>query len=130
MEDEIIKTATDIIQPVFESSLILAGHYVKQCQRNTITSQDVQYCLKYCARNMVGKHIGTLFPEEEEESDDESDVSEGSITEVDEDEEPFVRYDGDDKLMSDIHQAVDTWDTWVPESPIEVMLKDSVDKTY
>jgi hypothetical protein len=126
MEDDIIKAATEIIQPVFESAMVLAGHYVKESGRNTITSQDVQYALKYCARNLVGKHIGTLFPED---SDDDS-VSDGSITEVDEEESPFSRYSGDDKLMNEINEAVDTWDEWVPESPIEVMLKDSVDKTY
>ena len=126
MEDDIIKAATEIIQPVFESAMVLAGHYVKESGRNTITSQDVQYALKYCARNLVGKHIGTLFPED---SDDDS-VSDGSITEVDEDESPFSRYSGGDKLMNEINEAVDTWDEWVPESPIEVMLKDSVDKTY
>ena len=135
MENEIIKAATDIIQPVFESSIIVAGHYVKACGRNTITSQDVNYALKFCARNLVGKHVGTLFPEESEsesesegESDGESDSD--SVVEVDEEEEPFTRYTGDDKLMNDIHQAVDTWDQWIPESPIERMLKDSVDVTY
>jgi histone H3/H4 len=128
MEDEIIKSATDIIQPVFESALILAGHYVKMCERNTITSQDVQYALKYSARNLVGKHIGTLFPEDSD-SDGDS-VSDGSITEVDEEDEPFVRYSGEDKLMNEVNEAVDTWDSWVPESPVERMLKDSVDKTY
>ncbi len=125
MEDQIIKSAVDIIQPVFESALVLAGHYVKECGRSTITSVDVQYALKYCSRNLVGKHIGTLFPEDESGSDTDE-----SVTEVDEDEEPFTRYSGDDKLMTDVNSAVDTWDEWVPESPAERMLKDSVDKTY
>ena len=125
MEQQIINSAVDIIQPVFESALVLAGHYVKECGRNTITSVDVQYALKYCSRNLVGKHIGTLFPDDESGSD-----SEESVTEVDEDEEPFTRYSGDDKLMTDVNNAVDTWNEWVPESPAERMLKDSVDKTY
>ena len=126
MEEQIIKTATELIQPVFESAIVMAGHYVKECGRNTITSQDVQYSLKYCARNLVGKHIGTLFPEDDESGSDSDD----SFTEIDEDEEPFTRYSGDDKLMNDVNNAVDTWDAWIPESPIEIMLKDSVDKTY
>jgi histone H3/H4 len=125
MEEQIIQAATEIIQPVFESAMIVAGHYTKTCDRKTVTSQDVQYALKYCARNLVGKHAGTLFPEDE---DDDSDCS--SIEEVDEEEEPFVRYSGDDSLMKDIHEAVDTWDSWIPMSPIERMLKDSVDKAY
>lgn len=127
MDEQIIKAATDIIQPVFESALIVAGHYVKECGRNTITSQDVQYSLKYCARNLVGKHIGTLFPEGDSDSDS---VSDGSVTEVDDEEEPFTRYSGDDKIMNDVNEAADTWDSWIPASPIERMLKDSVDKAY
>jgi histone H3/H4 len=129
MENEIVKAATDIIQPVFESSIVVAGHYAKACGRNTITSHDVQYALKFCARNLVGKHVGTLFPEDEDD-ESESESDEDEVVEVDEEEEPFTRYTGDDKLMNDIHQAVDTWDQWIPESPIECMLKDSVDVTY
>jgi hypothetical protein len=125
MEEQIIKSATDIIQPVFESAIVLAGHYVKSCGRNTITAQDVQYALKYCSRNMVGKHIGTLFPDDESGSD-----SEDSIEEVDEEDEPFTRYSGDEELMNDVNRAVDTWNDWTPESPVERMLKDSVDVTY
>ena len=137
MENQIIQAATEIIQPVMESAIIVAGHYTKTCGRNTITSQDVQYALKYSARNLVGKHVGTLFPEDEDEEEDESgDEDESgsgeddSMEEVDEEEEPFVRYSGEDSLMKDIHNAVDTWESWIPVSPIEIMLKDSVDKTY
>ena len=125
MENQIIQAATEIIQPVMESAIIVAGHYSKTCGRNTITSQDVQYALKYSARNLVGKHVGTLFPEDEDEDEDDD-----SMEEVDEEEEPFVRYSGEDSLMKDIHNAVDTWESWIPVSPIEIMLKDSVDKTY
>jgi hypothetical protein len=44
--------------------------------------------MKYCARNMVGKHIGTMFPEIYEQ---ESDSDEEDIEEVDEEDSPFVR---------------------------------------
>ena len=127
MEEQIIKSATDIIQPVFESSIILAGEYMKACGRSILTGEDVQYALKYSAMNFVGRQIGTLFPEDSESEGEEDSESEG---EVDEEEDPFIRYSGDDKLMNDINQAVDTWNSWTPTSPIEYMLKDSVDKTY
>ena len=128
MEEQIIKTATYIIQPVFESAIVLAGEYTKACGRNIITGEDVQYALKYCSINYVGRHIGTLFPEEEDsESEDESSESE---SDADEEDDPFIRYTGDDVLMNEINKAVDTWDSWIPGSPIEHMLKDSVDKTY
>jgi len=107
--------------------MIIAGHYVKACNRKTITSVDLQYAMKYAARNLVGKHVGTLFPEDEDEDESES---EDSIEEVDEDEEPFVKYTGDDKILNDVNEAADTWDTWTPTNLIETMLKDSIDKTY
>jgi hypothetical protein len=129
IEDQIIKTATDIIQPVMESAMILAGQYCKACGRGTLTGEDVKYCMKYAARNFVGKQIGTLFPEDEElESESESDSD--SLKVVDEEDEPFTRYTGDDSLMNDINQASDTWDTWIPSSPMESMLKDSINTSY
>ena len=127
-EQQIIETATGIIQPVIEGAMILAGHYMKACGRSILTGDDVQYSMKYAARNLVGKHIGTLFPESDDDDDDDDDDS--SIEEVDEEVDPFVRYQGDDKLMNDINQASDTWDTWIPSSPMESMLKDSINTSY
>jgi hypothetical protein len=125
MEDEIIKTAMDLLTPVLEGSIIVAGEYVKLCGRSTITAQDTQYAMKYCARNLVGKHVGTMFPELQDETDSDED----DIEEVDEDDEPFVRYSGpSDKLADDVHQAVDTWDDWEPLNPTEALLKAAVDK--
>ena len=129
IEDQIIKTATDIIQPVMESAMILAGQYCKACGRDTLTGEDMKYCMKYAARNFVGKQIGTLFPEDESESGNESDSGD-SLEVVDEEDEPFTRYTGDDSLMNDINQASDTWDTWIPSSPMESMLKDSINTSY
>ena len=128
IEQQIIKTATDIIQPVMESAMILAGHYCKACERSTLTGEDMKYCMKYAARNLVGKQIGTLFPEDEDE--DEDSESDDSIEVVDEEDEPFTRYTGDDKLMNDINQASDTWNDWIPSSPMESMLKDSINTSY
>ena len=126
MEEQIIKSATDIIQPVFESAIVLAGQYTKACGRNIITGEDVQYALKYCSIHFVGKHIGTLFPEDSEYESE----SETTSSDEEEEEDSFVRYSGDDQLMNEINQAVDSWDDWIPGCPIECMLKDSVDKTY
>ena len=126
MEAEFVSSATGLLQPILESSMIIAGHYVKACNRKTITSVDVQYGMKYAARNLVGKHVGTLFPEDEDTESDDDD----SIEEVDEEEEPFVKYSGDDKFLNDVNEAADTWDTWTPTNLIETMLKDSIDKMY
>ena len=69
------KTATDLFIPVLESATVLAAHYAKACDRDVVMAEDMHYGLMYAARNVLGKQIGTLFPEiyDGEESDDDSD---------------------------------------------------------
>jgi hypothetical protein len=125
MENQYIQSAVDILTPVMESAMILAGEYSKKCGRSTLTGEDLRYTLRYSARYLVGKHIGSMFPEIYEETDQDSD---SDISLVDEDDEPFTRYSGDDETMNAINEAHDTWDQWKPESPAEQMLKDAIDK--
>ena len=79
--------------------------------------------MRFCARNLVGKHIGTLFPElQEEGSDGDSDIEE-----VDEDDEPFTRYQGTEQQLLDVNECYDTWDQWVPTNTVEKWLKNAID---
>ena len=127
MEQQIIESALNIITPVMESSIVLAGEYAKACGRDFITAMDVQYAMKYAARNVTGRYTGTLFPEidSDEESDDDEEIE--FIDEDDKDSQ-FTRYEGTDQQMLDMNEAFDTWDQWEPYSPVEKMLKDAVDK--
>ena len=115
----------DIFLPVLESSVVLASHYAKESGRNTVTASDMMYGLMYAARNVVGKQLGSLFPEiyDSEESDEED------LETVDDDEEPFTRYQGNDteSIGYKMNQCADTWDDWVPESPAEQALKSAVE---
>lgn len=125
MEEDIIKTAMDLLTPVLESSIVVGGQYVKLCGRNTITAQDTEYGMKFAARYVVGKQIGTMFPEIYRDSDSEED---SDIEEVDEDESPFSRYTGpQNDFIDQVHQAVDTWDEWEPQNPTERLLKSAID---
>lgn len=128
MEEQIIEQSFQIIQPVIESSIILAGEYMKKCGRTILTGEDMEYAMKYCARNVVGKHIGTMFPEIEQDAD--SDEEYNSDEECDEEDDPFTRYQGDDTLMNDVNTAHDTWKDWEPSNPTERMLKNSIDSRY
>lgn len=125
MEDEIIQASIDILLPVLESAMVLGGKYAKMAGRDTLTGTDLEYALKFCARNVVGKHIGTLFPEIQDESDSDSEHS--NCEEVDSDEPPFTRYSGDDEMLNKVNECYDTWDAWVPLNPTEEMLKKSID---
>jgi hypothetical protein len=119
------EAAMDIFIPVYESAIVLAGFYAKNCGRTSVTAEDLQYGWRFAARNVVGKQIGSLYPEVyDEESTDEDEEWE----EVDEAEEPFTRYEGTDETCVKMNECYDTWDEWVPESPVEEALKKSIDK--
>lgn len=117
----------DIFLPVYESAVILAGHYTKACGRSTLTVTDLEYGWKFSARNVTGKQLGTLFPELFEESDSD----EEDIEVVPDDDEPFTRYQGTDNDMAlRMNECFDTWADWEPSSPAEESIKKSIDKTY
>jgi len=121
MED----AAIDLLLPVMESSMVLASHYAKACGRDTVTGKDVAYGLMYAVRNVTGRQVGSLFPEAYESGSDEE---EDELEEVDEEEEPFTRYEGSEELFVNMNRCADTWDSWEPTSPIETMLKSAADK--
>jgi hypothetical protein len=116
------EAAFDIILPVLEAPVIYASHYCKATGRSTVTAKDMEYGLKYAAMTTVGKHIGTHFPEDED-SDSDSDMSL-----VDDEEEPFTRYTGDDELFKNMNDSFDTWDSWEPQSPVEKAIKNAIEK--
>lgn len=141
--DEIPQSIRDLFLPVMESATVLGSHYAKACGRDTVTAQDVQIGLMYAARNVAGKQIGSLFPEiydedsdeEEEWEEDPDDEAEKArleadqAEEVDDDEEPFTRYTGDEEMYVKMNECFDTWEDWVPETPLEITLKGAVDAT-
>ena len=126
--DDFIQSSIDIMLPVMESSQVLAGEYCKACGRKTLTGQDLNYAMKYAAMNVTGKQVGTLFPEIYEQEETDSDDEE--IETVDEEDEPFTRYSGDNELMNNINNAYDSWASWEPQTPAERMLKSSIDKVH
>lgn len=114
---------TNILLPVMEKATLLSAEYAKACGRDVIVSEDMEYAMKYCAMYKVGETIGSTMPEiyEEELSGDEE------IDEVEPEDCPgFVRYSGDDPIFNRVNDAVDSWDTWVPQNPTEEMLKNAI----
>jgi len=120
------KTATDLFIPVLESATVLAAHYAKACDRDVVMSEDMHYGLMYAARNVLGKQIGTLFPEIYDEESDED-----SVETIDDDEEMvWARYTGtENDVALKMNECADTWSSWAPDSFAERALKNAVDKT-
>ena len=124
MEGEIIQAGIDIITPVLESAIVLGGNYANKSGRDTLTGMDLEYALKFCARNVVGKYTGTLFPDIQQE---DSDSEESECSESESEEPPFTRYTGNDDTLKKVNECYDTWNEWVPLNPTEEMLKKSID---
>ena len=116
-----IEMAMDLVLEMVSKSAVLAGYYMKACDRKTLTSYDLNYCMKYTAMHFkTTPEFMTQFDFEDDEEGEDPQV-------VDEDDEPFIRYSGKDKIMNDINNAYDNWNTWVPESPIQKRFKEAVD---
>ena len=126
MEQQILDSAFSIVLPVMESAMLLAAEYSKACNRTFITSIDLKYAMRYCAINVTGRQIGSLFPEIHENESDSDDDDDLEI--VEESEDDFTRYEGDNSLYVRVNEAFDSWDDWEPYSPIDKMLKDAVNK--
>jgi hypothetical protein len=125
MAEQYIKMMTNILVPVFEKSAKLAVEYSKACGRDTLLPEDMEYAMKYCAMYKVGEDIGSIFPDlydEVEEEDEEEDMP----TVDPEDCPPFERYTGADPVFLQMNEAYDRWDSWVPQSPTEEMLKNAI----
>ena len=119
------QTAIDVVQPVMEQAIVCAAEYAKACGRDIILSKDVEYAMKYCAMNEVGKKTGSHFPEIYDES--ESDEDEDELEIEDEEDIEFVRYTGREYKYVKMNMSYDNWDTWVPKNPTEQMLKNAID---
>jgi len=118
------EAALDIFLPVLESATVLAAHYSRACGRDVILVEDIRLGLMYSARHVAGKHIGSIYPEiyAESESDGES------VETVSDDDTPWEKYTGDDEISNKMNECKETWDEWIPETPAERALKNSVDK--
>ena len=126
MEDKIVESAMDLFRPVIEQSIVLAAHYATKSGRDTVLHLDSVYAMRFCARNMVGKHLGSLYPEIYEETDSQEDDEEDYV--VDDTDVEFSRYSGDDELLTKVNECYDTWDTWIPGNDAERMIKNAIDK--
>jgi hypothetical protein len=130
MDDKVLKAGVNIIGHVMEQAVTWGAYYMDKCNRTTLTATDINYGMKYAARNVhqtcnadtTPDIINDIMNEEEEEEDEDE------WEECEEDDESFVRYIGDDEICIAMNACYDSWDSWVPESYAESLLKKSIDK--
>ena len=122
MAEQYITTMMNIVRPVLEKSMVLACEYAKVCGRDIVLPEDIEYASKYCAMYTVGEDIGSIFPEIYNDQDEEDEIEEVD----DADCPPFARYSGTEERFKRINEAYDRWDSWQPQNPTEVMLKNAI----
>jgi hypothetical protein len=117
------QSAIDLFLPVMESGTVLAAHYAQACGRDCVVGRDMRYGLMYAARNVAGKHVGSLYPEVYEDSGTESEGEES-----DPEDTEWTEYEGeDDDMAVKMNDCARTWAEWVPSNPTEAALKSAVD---
>ena len=131
------QSAIELFLPVMESATVLAAHYSQACGRDCVVAKDMRYGMMYAARNVAGRHVGSLYPEvydeEEEEGEDEDyeEDEEGEEEEEEEEEEDdpeWTEYEGtEDDMATKMNECARTWADWVPANPTEAALKSAVD---
>jgi hypothetical protein len=133
------QSAIELFLPVMESATVLAAHYSQACGRDCVVAKDMRYGMMYAARNVAGKHIGSLYPEvynedsgteseTEGEEEDEEEDEESDQEEEEEDEEEWTEYEGtENDIATKMNECARTWAEWVPANPTEAALKSAVD---
>ena len=138
----------EILLSLFISNAITtASKYVTHCGRNGVSKLDIQYALKYevfeflnrstmlddikQATEDYNQYIESLDSSDEEEESDELDGIIIPDEEVDEFKriEPSLVDDDNKEFIENLHKHYDNWDSWVPDTPLNKILKNAIDKT-
>jgi hypothetical protein len=131
------------------NAITTASTYVTHCGRNGVSKEDIQYALKYevfeflnrttmlddikQATEDYNQYIESVEASSDEEDEDEDELN--SIIIPDNEVDVFKRIDislidDDNKEFIDkIHKHYDNWDSWIPDTPLNIILKNAIDKT-
>ena len=120
---DFVEEATRLLTPCLEAAAIIAAEYCKACGRSVATAFDFEYGLKFAARNVLGRQRDSFFGEEEEDDDEDDD----DVVSVDEDDEAWTRYVGEDPQLRAVNEAAESWASWEPANDLERALKNSID---
>lgn len=127
-EEEIQKLLVVFMQ----NAITNASSYSQASGRDNLSSQDVIYGLKYeaftfCKNNTLK---GYLEMYNSDDASDTSDTSDASDYEAIEENEEFCEApDEASEMIRMMNQVNQFWSSWEPDNQIEVILKESIDKT-
>ena len=141
LTDEQEKNILSMITMFSSNAVINASKYVKLCNRNGITSQDMKNGLIFEVFEFTKREN---FKDELEKTKKEyydDDASDNEWEDVDENEQnilsdeelnPYSRLsldsvdESDKDFITKYHNYIDSWETWIPSNSIEKIMRDAI----
>jgi hypothetical protein len=124
IESSLMRRIESLLYTFMERATVHAATYVTEGNRNTLTTMDMIFGLKYCAH--------TFFHEDDFEASVDANLAQDDDEATDDDDEtddPFVRNEtSTNPLVVKMNHYADEWDTWCPTDEVEVMVKRAIDK--
>ena len=133
-----------LMRVFMKDAIVVAGRYTCAHGRRSVSGEDMQRALKYCARTFFQRNDQELSDvlkreqeemqeeEEEEESEEgeEEEESEEESGENEEEEHNESEIDPSDvQLAKNVDCVVKNWDIWNPEDPVYALIKRAIDNT-
>ena len=141
----------EILLSLFISNAITnASKYVTHCGRNGVSKIDINYALKYEVFEFLNNkninddiqkatedyhaYLEELDNNSDYDSEDAASSSDASFIIPDEEVDEFARInpelicDGNKDFIEKFHKHYDNWDSWEPESPLDKILKNAINK--
>jgi histone H3/H4 len=142
----------EILLSLFISNAISnASKYVTHCGRNGVSKIDINYALKYEVFEFLNNkninddiqkatedyhaYLEELDEEESHDSEDDATSSADATFIIPDDEvDEFARIDSslicdsNREFIEKFHKHYDKWDSWIPESPLDKILKNAINK--
>ena len=129
-------TVVALMRVFMKDAILVAGRCTCAQGRRTVTGEDMQRALKYCARTFFERDDQDLSEvlererremDDEEEEDEEMDDEEMDDEEEDgEEEEPDP---SDVQLSRNVDTVVEHWHLWTPDDPVHALIKRAIDNT-
>jgi hypothetical protein len=144
-------TVIALMRVFMKDAIVVAGRYTCAQGRNSVSGEDMQHALKYCARtffqrddndlaDVVGREQEEMRNEttsDEEESTDDEGIADEDVESTDETEEEEgegeiyarVPEPTDVQLARNVDTVVQHWNAWHPEDPMHALIKRAIDNT-
>ena len=141
-EDELFNIEC-LLSLFVSNSTINASKYVELSNRNGVTKEDLIYGLRYEVFEFLeNPNIMEDLDNIKNEMLDDSDYEDENVSDIivpDEEINNFERIEdskyelldeNEKTFIEKMHKYYDNWDSWIPQTPLEELLKKSLDKIY